>query len=159
MDAFDAKLHRSIADLDPSLWQSCFGDSDPFLRWDFLHGLETSACTTAESGWQPAHITLEQSGAPAGVLPAYLKTHSYGEYVFDWSWADAWQRMGLRYYPKLVTAIPFTPATGQRLGDLTGDAGAIATMATCVKAMSEELEISSWHVLFLDEAASEQLRS
>ena len=159
MDAFDAKLHRSIADLDPSLWQSCFGDSDPFLRWDFLRGLETSACTTAESGWQPAHITLEQSGAPAGVLPAYLKTHSYGEYVFDWSWADAWQRMGLRYYPKLVTAIPFTPATGQRLGDLTGDAGAIATMATCVKAMSEELEISSWHVLFLDEAASEQLRS
>ena len=74
MDTFDAKLHRSIAELDASLWQSCFGDSDPFLRWDFLHGLETSACTTAESGWQPAHITLEQSGAPVGVLPAYLKT-------------------------------------------------------------------------------------
>ena len=74
METYDAKLHRSIAELDASLWQSCFGDSDPFLRWDFLHGLETSACTTAESGWQPAHITLEQSGAPVGVLPAYLKT-------------------------------------------------------------------------------------
>ena len=108
MDTFDAKLHRSIAELDASLWQSCFGDSDPFLRWDFLHGLETSACTTAESGWQPAHITLELSGAPVGVLPAYLKNHSYGEYVFDWSWADAWQRMGLRYYPKLVTAVPLS---------------------------------------------------
>jgi len=158
MDTFDAKLHRSIAELDASLWQSCFGDSDPFLKWDFLHGLETSACTTAESGWQPAHITLEQSGAPVGVLPAYLKNHSYGEYVFDWSWADAWQRMGLPYYPKLVTAVPFTPASGQRLGDLTGDADAPATMATCVKALSDELEISSWHVLFVDEATSEQLR-
>ena len=114
MDAFDAKLHRSIAELDAPLWQSCFGDSDPFLRWEFLHGLETSACTTAESGWQPAHITLEQRGVPVGVLPAYLKTHSYGEYVFDWSWADAWQRMGLHYYPKLVTAVPFTKCCKSR---------------------------------------------
>ena len=71
MNAFDAKLHRSIAELDASLWQSCFGDSDPFLQWDFLHGLETSACTTAESGWQPAHIMLEQRGAPVGVPVSY----------------------------------------------------------------------------------------
>ena len=83
MDAFDAKLHRSIADLNPSLWQSCFGDSDPFLRWDFLRGLETSACTTAESGWQPAHITLEQRGAPAGVLPASSSAGAWAAADFE----------------------------------------------------------------------------
>ena len=146
-----------MAEIDATLWQSCFGTQDPFLNWDFLHGLETSGCTTTESGWQPAHLHLERNGEPVGFLPAYLKTHSYGEYVFDWSWADAWQRMGLRYYPKLVTAVPFTPATGQRWG-LVGDAAnEPAALAACGKALCESLEISSWHLLFVDQKSSEQL--
>ena len=90
-------------------------------------------------------------------MPAYLKTHSYGEYVFDWSWADAWQRMGLRYYPKLVTAVPFTPATGQRWGLVEDDANDPIALAACGKALCESLEISSWHLLFVDQENSEQL--
>jgi predicted N-acyltransferase len=157
MDSYDIRVHRSMAEIDATLWQSCFGTQDPFLNWDFLHGLETSGCTTTESGWQPAHLHLEHNGEPVGFLPAYLKTHSYGEYVFDWSWADAWQRMGLRYYPKLVTAVPFTPATGQRWG-LVGDAAnEPAVLAACGKALCESLEISSWHLLFVDQKSSEQL--
>jgi len=146
-----------MAEIDATLWQSCFGTQDPFLNWDFLHGLETSGCTTTESGWQPAHLRLERDGEPVGFLPAYLKTHSYGEYVFDWSWADAWQRMGLRYYPKLVTAVPFTPATGQRWGLVEDGANDPAALAACGKALCESLEISSWHLLFVDQKHSDQL--
>lgn len=146
-----------MAEIDATLWQSCFGTQDPFLNWDFLHGLETSGCTTTESGWQPAHLRLERDGEPVGFLPAYLKTHSYGEYVFDWSWADAWQRMGLRYYPKLVTAVPFTPATGQRWGLVEDGANDPAALAACGKALCESLEISSWHLLFVDQKHSAQL--
>jgi predicted N-acyltransferase len=157
LETFDAKLYQSMSDIDADVWGGCFGHSDPFLSWDFLHGLETSGCTTGDSGWQPAHIRLEQAGKLAAMLPAYLKTHSYGEYVFDWSWADAWQRMGLAYYPKLVTAVPFTPATGQRLGSLSEDNGGVENIAGCIKALGQSLEISSWHVLFVDESTSTQL--
>ena len=103
----------------------------------------------SQSELLPCHLTLWKNKQLQGALCLYEKTNGYGEYIFDWGWANAYEQHGLDYYPKLVSAIPFTPATGRRLGDLTGDAGAIATMATCVKAMSEELEISSWHVLFL----------
>ena len=157
MDSYDIRVHRSMAEIDATLWRSCFGTQDPFLKWDFLHGLETSGCTTTESGWQPAHLRLERDGEPVGFLPAYLKTHSYGEYVFDWSWADAWQRMGLRYYPKLVTAVPFTPATGQRWGLVEEGANDPAALAACGKALCESLEISSWHLLFVDQKHSDQL--
>ncbi len=157
LDTFDAKLYQSMSDIDADVWGDCFGHSDPFLSWGFLHGLETSGCTTGDSGWQPAHIRLERTGELAAMVPAYLKTHSYGEYVFDWSWADAWQRMGLAYYPKLVTAIPFTPATGQRLGGLDENNGGVANIAGCIKALGQSLEISSWHVLFVDEGTSTQL--
>jgi predicted N-acyltransferase len=152
-----AQIHRSLAEIDPALWRAQFGLDDPFLRWDFLHGLETSGCTTLESGWQPAHIQFEASGEPTALLPAYVKSHSYGEYVFDWSWADAWQRMGLRYYPKLVTAVPFTPATGQRFGQGTCTAGALEQVVTDMQSLCERLEVSSWHVLFVDEVTSMEL--
>jgi predicted N-acyltransferase len=109
MDPLHATVHRSLTEIESSEWHRYFDGGDPFLSWHFLTGLEASGCTTVETGWQPTHVRLEQSGSLVGLVPAYLKTHSYGEYVFDWSWADAWQRMGLRYYPKLVTAIPFTP--------------------------------------------------
>ena len=91
------------------------------------------------------------------MMPTYLKTHSYGEYVFDWSWADAWQRMGLQYYPKLVTAVPFTPATGQRLGHVGQQNISAPRLVEAVKALTDTLRVSSWHVLFLDEASSKQL--
>ncbi|GIR70048.1 MAG: hypothetical protein CM15mP74_12990 [Halieaceae bacterium] len=157
MNSVETKLHRSISEIDAALWRECFGDGDPFLSWDFLHGLEASGCTTTESGWQPAHLSIELSGEPAGMMPTYLKTHSYGEYVFDWSWADAWQRMGLQYYPKLVTAVPFTPATGQRLGHVDHHKIGAPAIVEAVKGLTDSLGVSSWHVLFLDEASSKQL--
>lgn len=138
-------------------WQRLRRDDYPFLRRDFLLGLEKSGSTTAESGWAPAHLRLRdgrgEGARTLAVLPAYLKSHSYGEYVFDWAWADAWQRMGLSYYPKLVTAIPFTPATGPRLlHDLELEPATVwQLLAEQIPEMAKELGASSWHVLFPEE--------
>ena len=110
-----AEFLTSLDQIPAKSWNDVAGIDYPFLRHEFLHGLEQTECTTAETGWQPCHLLLRQGDALAAVMPLYLKSHSYGEYVFDWSWADAWRQSGLDYYPKLVTAIPFTPATGPRL--------------------------------------------
>ena len=111
----DVTVHASIADISADDWNHLAGTDYPFLRHEFLHGLELTGCTLAETGWQPCHLLLREGNEVIAVMPLYLKSHSYGEYVFDWSWAEAWQRSGLEYYPKLVSAIPFTPATGPRL--------------------------------------------
>jgi predicted N-acyltransferase len=149
----------SLSQISKSEWNSVSGVDYPFLRHEFLWGLEHTGCTTAESGWQPCHLVMRREGKAIGVLPLYLKSHSYGEYVFDWSWADTWQRSGLRYYPKLVSAIPFTPATGPRLcttaGLDTADAYRIALHA--IQQLASRQDISSWHMLFPGQAASEQL--
>jgi len=155
--SLNATVHRSMNEIDPALWRAYFGESDPFLRWDFLHGLESTGCTTSQSGWQPAHIQLDRSGSTLGFVPAYVKGHSYGEYVFDWSWAEAWQRMGLEYYPKLVTAVPFTPATGQRLWHDAAHHNALSDVVYGVQALCSSLAVSSWHVLFLERAQSDAL--
>ena len=89
---------------------------NPFIAYDFLHALEASGSVGGRSGWTPLHIVAEaEAGGIAGVMPAYGKTHSQGEYVFDWGWADAFERAGGAYYPKLQVSVPFTPATGRRL--------------------------------------------
>ena len=87
----------------------------PFMRHHYLAALHDSGCAVEEAGWSPCFVTLERGGSLAAAAPAYLKTHSYGEYVFDWAWADAYHRNGVEYYPKLLSAIPFTPVTGPRL--------------------------------------------
>ncbi len=110
-----AEFLTSLDQIPAKSWNDVAGIDYPFLRHEFLYGLEQTECTTAETGWQPCHLLLRQGDVLAAVMPLYLKSHSYGEYVFDWSWADAWQQGGLDYYPKLVTASPFTPATGPRL--------------------------------------------
>jgi predicted N-acyltransferase len=140
-------------------WERLRRDDYPFLRRDFLLGLEESGCTTDASGWKPAHLLLREQGTALALLPAYLKGHSYGEYVFDWAWADAWRRMGLAYYPKLLTAIPFTPATGPRLLHAAGvDAASVWPMfCEQMPQLAERLGISSWHVLFPDVATAELL--
>ncbi|MBT6037974.1 MAG: GNAT family N-acetyltransferase, partial [Halieaceae bacterium] len=146
-----------MEEIGSTTWQAYFDQCEPFLSWPFLRGLESSGCTTAQSGWQPAHIGFEQDDALLGLVPAYLKTHSYGEYVFDWSWADAWHRMGLDYYPKLVTAIPFTPATGQRFGYDSQANQNLERMAVGMQALCKQLNVSSWHVLFIGAAESARL--
>jgi len=153
----ELSIHTSIAELDRSRWDQWFGSDYPFLRWEFLHGLEASGCTDTESGWQPCHLVLKDEGRDIAAVPAFLKNHSYGEYVFDWSWADAWQRSGLRYYPKLVTGVPFTPATGPRVWLADDAPQALDGLLAGVSEWLEKIGGSSWHWLFVDEGLSSQL--
>ncbi|GIL40587.1 GNAT family N-acetyltransferase [Roseiterribacter gracilis] len=104
-----------IADLDPAAWNACAGADNPFVAHEFLHALEASGSATAETGWLPQHLVLTHDNILLGVVPCFLKSHSYGEYVFDHGWAQAYERAGGRYYPKLQVAVPFTPVPGPRL--------------------------------------------
>jgi predicted N-acyltransferase len=154
-----AEFLTSLDQVTAADWNAISGEDYPFLRHEFLYGLEKTGCTTAESGWQPCHLGLHDTQGLLGVLPLYLKSHSYGEYVFDWSWADAWQRSGLEYYPKLVSAIPFTPATGPRLctreGTRPEDIWPAALRA--LQQFATRQDISSWHLLFPEQKVSQQL--
>ncbi len=109
-----AKIIGSLAEISPADWNRLAGADNPFVQYEFLAALEQHRCLQ-EYGWYPQHILIESNGTIVGAMPMYIKDNSYGEMVFDWGWADAYQRAGLRYYPKLVTAIPYTPATGPRL--------------------------------------------
>jgi uncharacterized protein len=156
---FTAEFLTSLEQIPAAQWNAITGTDYPFLRHDFLYGLEKTACTTAETGWQPCHLLLRRGNEVAAVMPLYLKSHSYGEYVFDWSWADAWRQSGLAYYPKLVTAIPFTPATGPRLCAAQGEDAdqCLHAAVGAVKKLAKQRHISSWHLLFPEEAVSQKL--
>src|SRR5262245_20971756 len=108
------RVLESLAEIPPQSWNRLAGDS-PFLQHAFLHGLHATGCACPATGWTPQYVTLWEDGELTGAMPLYLKSHSYGEYVFDWSWAEAYQQHGLSYYPKLLCAVPFTPASGRRL--------------------------------------------
>ncbi len=157
---YSARFLTSLGQIAAANWDGLAGTDYPFLRHHFLYGLENTGCTTADSGWQPCHLLLQQGSANVALLPLYLKSHSYGEYVFDWSWADAWRRSGLSYYPKLVSAIPFTPATGPRLCTAPGlDPGAAWPVAlAAIQQLARERDISSCHILFPEQDVSEQLQ-
>ncbi len=156
-EALTAEFATTMASVSATEWDALTGGDYPFLNHAFLLGLEETGCTTADSGWQPCHLLLRRGSDAIAVLPLYLKSHSYGEYVFDWSWADAWQRSGLHYYPKLVSAIPFTPATGPRLCIAAGED--IATIRRhvlqSIEHLATERDISSWHLLFPEQEASD----
>lgn len=158
-DALEARFLPEIAAISAEQWNALAGADYPFLRHEFLNNLEQTGCTGGDSGWQPCHLTLYCGGQLVALMPLYLKSHSYGEYVFDWSWADAWRRHGLSYYPKLVTAIPFTPATGPRLCLLEGqDPEQIYPMLLqAVQQLAQKQGASSWHLLFPEEEVSRQL--
>lgn len=129
----------------------------PFLSYAFLHALHASGSASPDTGWQPQFLLLyDEDDGLAAALPLYVKGHSYGEYVFDWAWADAYQRHGLDYYPKLLSAIPFTPVAGGRL--LARDAEARAALVEVLKATQQATEVSSTHVLFPPEEEAQQLR-
>jgi len=145
---FIDSIHRVAADE----WNAVAGDDYPFLQHTFLAALEDSGATTAETGWLPQHLVIREGGVLCGLLPLYIKSHSYGEYVFDWAWADAYRRHGLEYYPKLLSAIPFTPATGPRLclrDDLEADA-LYSVVVEQLQRRAEQLGASSAHILFPD---------
>jgi predicted N-acyltransferase len=135
----------SLASIPASDWDALAGNH-PLLSHAFLHALQESGCVGAETGWAPCHLTLWRNDRLAAAMPLYLKSHSYGEYVFDWAWADAYQRHGLRYYPKLLNAVPFTPVTGPRLLAL-GDADRRALLDAALD-FARDSGVSSLHCLF-----------
>jgi hypothetical protein len=146
-----ARFLGSIADVGAAEWNALAGTAQPFLRHEFLLSLEESGCTTPRTGWAPRHAVVgDAQGRLLGALPLFVKTHSRGEFVFDFAWANAYAQYGLKYYPKLLSAVPFTPVTGPRLlVDPTIDDKSMSEALTRVAidyARSERL--SSWHVLF-----------
>ena len=150
------QIHDDPGRIDAAAWDALLAASPaptPFLRHAFLAALHASGSACAATGWQPVFMTLADEN-DAGVLRAgaalYLKSHSYGEYVFDWAWADAYRRHGLAYYPKLLGAVPFTPVPGSRL--LARDTAARAALLVAIEAFAREQGLSSAHLLFLDEA-------
>ena len=156
--AYAVRVHERIADVPRAAWDGFGGTTrasgyayNPFMRHDFLSALEESGCAVSETGWHGQHLVLEDSGGNAlAAAPAFLKSHSQGEYVFDHAWADAWERAGGRYYPKLQLSVPFTPATGPRLlvgPDVNADA-ARAALADAVGQLTSKLGLSSAHVTF-----------
>jgi len=152
--AISVKVHAAIAEIPAVAWDACAGDGNPSVSHAFLNALEESGSTTSRTGWTPQHLSIVgPDGAIAGVVPLYAKTHSYGEYIFDYGWADAYERAGGRYYPKLLSAAPFTPIPGPRL--MLRTSAPRETREYLIAAMIElakRQRISSIHVNFPERA-------
>src|SRR5258706_3736497 len=141
------RVVESLAGVSAADWNA-LAQGDPFASHEFLSALIETGCASARSGWRPQIVLLEKADRLTGAMPMFLKSHSYGEYVFDWAWADAYSRHGLEYYPKLLCAVPFTPVTGPRVL-----AGSDADRALLVgKALDLAKGVSSLHVLFPEES-------
>jgi len=142
-----ARIARSLADVDAAEWNALPGAEAPFLRHEFLFALERSGCATPATGWDAHHVLLRtREGRLSGAMPLYRKSHSWGEFVFDFAWAEAYHRAGIPYYPRLVCAVPFTPATGPRL--LAADAASLDALLAGARGLLEPVGASSLHVLF-----------
>lgn len=153
--------HFGIERVDEAAWRALEPPDFPFFDLEFLRALERSGSVGGQSGWSPVYLVCEDGGRIPGALCLYLKTDSYGEYIFDWEWARAYQEHGFPYYPKLVSAVPFTPANGPKLllrPELGGEARAAVTRALFDAAgkLGEEARVSSSHALFLPERELEE---
>lgn len=146
MPELSLKELPAIEAVSAAQWNALVGDDHPFLRHEFLHALEASGAVSRATGWSPRHLTLWRGDSLVGIMPYYHKSHSYGEYVFDWAWADAWERAGGRYYPKGLTAIPFSPVPGPRLA-LADDVDPLMARELLAEAW-EASALSSWHLLY-----------
>ena len=143
------RLGDAIAAIDAGAWDACAGSQNPFVAHAFLAALETSGSATARAGWQPLPILIDGAGGKlAGALPAYAKSHSQGEYVFDHGWADAYAGAGGRYYPKLQIAVPFSPVPGPRI--LAADDAVASALIAGAQAVVERHQLSSAHATFID---------
>ena len=155
-----ATLLGAIDEVSAEAWDACAGAQNPFVSHAFLSALERSGSAVPDQGWQPRHLVVpDRDGGLLGAVPLYLKSHSYGEYVFDWGWADAYERAGGSYYPKLQACVPFTPVTGPRLLVRPG-AEAEAVSATLIAGLTEVArrhQVSSLHVTFCEQAEWRQL--
>ena len=149
-----ARFHTALAEIDAAAWNALLPDDNPFLDHAFLSGLEHCDCVTPDQGWQPYHLGIYDDDRLVAAAPLYLKGNSHGEFVFDWSWASAYARHGLEYYPKLLCAVPYSPVTGPRLLVGTRDDGD-ALRALLIETMRREavrLRVSSAHLNFASSA-------
>lgn len=146
----EIRLHRSLEEIAPDQWAALATDDNPFVSYPFLAALERQHCVGPHAGWEPRFLGAWQSDQLVGAVPLYMKSNSYGEFVFDWSWADAYRQFGGNYYPKLVVAVPYTPATGPRLL-LRPEADTQSTGLALIRAaidLARENNLSSLHWLF-----------
>ena len=160
-EAITLRIHGAIAEIAAEDWDACAGDINPTVSHGFLNAMEESGSVGARSGWAPQHLSLSDPGGRLrGVVPLYLKSHSYGEYVFDWGWADAYERAGGRYYPKLLCAVPFTPVPGPRL--LVAPDAPAETKSHLIAGMVElakQRKLSSLHINFPEPAEADALEA
>jgi hypothetical protein len=158
-ERFTVRVVEDLAAIPAAQWDACAGDQNPFLCHAFLQSLEESGSATRRTGWLPQHLLLDDSaGRLIGAVPMYLKSHSYGEYIFDHGWASAYERAGGRYYPKLLAAVPFTPATGPRLLlHPDADAEAAEYLVAAMLEVARQRKVSSLHVNFPPQAEWELL--
>jgi hypothetical protein len=158
MKPISVKAVGSIDEVDRAAWDRLDHGPSPFLRWGFLKALEESGSIGKRTGWTPVYLLAEQGGALVGAVAAFVKTHSYGEYIFDWGWASAAQRAGIRYYPKLVIAAPATPATGKRILLAPGAEPRVRdALIAAVRALADDTDCSSIHWLFCTAEEQEAL--
>lgn len=145
-----AQALDSLAAIEAAAWNRLTGTAYPFLRHEFLLALEQSGAVSKATGWQPQHLLLLQDGEPLALMPLYIKHHSRGEYVFDQQWANAYHQYGLAYYPKLLTAIPFTPCQGTRIAIAPGHTAdkLFPPLLDAIKQLARQHNCSSWHCLF-----------
>jgi len=163
-NSFEFTFISSVANIDATEWSKVINSDYPFIQQGFFLALEESGATSEQTGWKPYHLVIKQDNKLQGFMPLYVKTHSYGEYVFDFQWADAYHQSGINYYPKLVTAIPFTPATGKRIyldHSINQDRAAKKTVYSNInqeiQQLSIEQKMSSWHILFPTRDESDEL--
>ncbi|HTS92929.1 MAG TPA: GNAT family N-acetyltransferase [Stellaceae bacterium] len=158
-DPARVRVVEHLAEVPPAEWDACAGADNPFLSHAFLEALEASGSATAKTGWLPQHVLVEDAdGRLIGAVPLYLKSHSYGEYVFDHGWADAFERAGGSYYPKLLVAVPFTPVPGPRLLVRAGASADVEeTLIAALLEIAKAHGVSSVHVTFPPRAQWERL--
>ncbi|MCU6433711.1 GNAT family N-acetyltransferase [Undibacterium sp. Jales W-56] len=157
---YRTRVLDSLSAISANQWDALLSqqsNGNPFLSYAFLHALHESGSASANTGWQPRYLTIWDAGHLLAAMPLYEKTHSYGEYVFDWAWADAYQRHGFHYYPKLLSAIPFTPVTGNRL--LARDQEARTALLDALQAQQASGAYSSIHILFPTQSEAELLQT
>ena len=158
--SFNTRILKGIDQCDSADWDNLFNSDYPFLKHRFLSILESSGSVCAKTGWEPRHLLLEQDEKLVAALPLYLKHHSWGEYVFDHAWADAYHNNGFTYYPKLLTAIPFTPTSGQRIGIAAEQKieELMPHLMHAIQSLANEWDISGWHLLFPEQNTVDQLQ-
>jgi predicted N-acyltransferase len=163
--SFRATIHPTTASIPAAVWNGLVPSTDghpdnPFLEHAFFAALEDSGCATARTGWQAQHIVMsDEGGTPLGLMPLFLKSHSMGEYVFDQGWANALERAGGRYYPKLQCSVPFTPVTVPKLLVPSGDTAVRAALLSTAQQLAEQRKASSVHATFVPEQEAEAIAS